>query len=97
MPSYINPFSTNVPLLYTLKITENLSFSYAFKGYRSGTSAEYKSIWQLIYLILIFRRNIVTILINYADEYANINNIHADKKRDKICKLNVKKEFREFL
>ena len=32
-----NPFSTNVPLLYPLKTLEDLWFSDAFKGYRSGT------------------------------------------------------------
>ena len=32
----LNPFSTNVPLLYPLK-TENLRFSDVFRGYRSGT------------------------------------------------------------
>ena len=33
----INPFSTNVPLLYPLKTSENLRFSDVFRGYRSGT------------------------------------------------------------
>ena len=36
----INPFSTNVPLLYPLKTTENLRFSDVFRGYRSGTLVE---------------------------------------------------------
>ena len=35
----INPFSTNVPLLYPLK-TENLQFSDVFKGYRSEKLVE---------------------------------------------------------
>ena len=35
-----NPFSTNVPLLYPLKTTENLLFSHVFRGYRSGTLIE---------------------------------------------------------
>ena len=35
-----NPFSTNVPLLYPLKTSENLLFSGVFKGYRSGTLVE---------------------------------------------------------
>ena len=34
-----NPFSTNVPLLYPLKISENLRFS-VFRGYRYGTLVE---------------------------------------------------------
>ena len=38
--TFLNPFSTNVPLLYTLKISENRSFFYVFRGYRSGTMAE---------------------------------------------------------
>ena len=33
---FINPFSTNVPLLYSLKPSENLEFSDVFRGYRSG-------------------------------------------------------------
>ena len=36
---YINPFSTNVPLPYLLKTSENRRF-YVFRGYRSGTSVE---------------------------------------------------------
>ena len=32
-----NSFSTNVPLLYPLKISENRRFSDAFRGYRKGT------------------------------------------------------------
>ena len=35
----VNPFSTNVPLLYPLK-TENFRFSDVFRGYRSGTLVE---------------------------------------------------------
>ena len=37
---HINPFSTNVPLLYPLKTSENLQFSDVFRGYRSGTLVE---------------------------------------------------------
>ena len=36
---FINPFSTNVPLLYPLK-TENLRFSDVFRKYRSETLVE---------------------------------------------------------
>ena len=36
----INPFSTNVPFLYPLKI-ENLRFYDVFRRYRSGTFVEY--------------------------------------------------------
>ena len=36
---YINPFSTNAPLLYLLK-TENREFSDVFGGHRSGTLVE---------------------------------------------------------
>ena len=35
-----NPFSTNVPLLYPLKISENLHSSDAFREYRSETMVE---------------------------------------------------------
>ena len=35
----VNPFSTNVPLLYPLKTSENRKFS-VFRGYRSGTLVE---------------------------------------------------------
>ena len=34
------PFSTNVPLLYPLKTSENLRFTDVFRGYRSGTLVE---------------------------------------------------------
>ena len=37
---HINPFSTNVPLLYPLKTSENRRFSNVFRGYRSGTLVE---------------------------------------------------------
>ena len=36
----INPFSTSVPLLYSLKTSENLRLSHVFRGYRSGTLVE---------------------------------------------------------
>ena len=36
----LNPFSTNVPLLYPLKTSENQRFSDVFRGYRSGTLVE---------------------------------------------------------
>ena len=36
-----NPFSTNVPLLYPLKTSENLSFSDVFRRYRSGALVEH--------------------------------------------------------
>ena len=37
---FINPFSTNVPLLCPLKTSENLSFSDVFKEYRCGALVE---------------------------------------------------------
>ena len=37
---YLNPFSTNVPLLHPLKILENLRFSDIFREYISGALAE---------------------------------------------------------
>ena len=37
---YFNTFSTNVPLLYTLKTSENPRFSDVFRGYRSGKLVE---------------------------------------------------------
>ena len=40
----LNPFSTNVPLLYSLKTSENLRFSDVFRGYRSGKLVENGSI-----------------------------------------------------
>ena len=36
----INPFSTNVPLLHSLKTSENRRCSDIFRGYRSGTLVE---------------------------------------------------------
>ena len=36
----VNPFSSNVPLLYPLKTSENFRFSDVFRGYRSGTLVE---------------------------------------------------------
>ena len=40
MMNLFNPFSTNVPLLYPLKVSENHRFSDAFRGYRTGTLVE---------------------------------------------------------
>ena len=37
---HMNPFLTNVPLLYPLKTSENLRFSDDFRGYRGGTLVE---------------------------------------------------------
>ena len=37
---YFNPFSTNVQLLYPLKISEDLRFSDIFREFRSGVLAE---------------------------------------------------------
>ena len=36
----INPFSTNVSLLYPLKTSENRRLSDVIRGYRSGTLVE---------------------------------------------------------
>ena len=36
----LDPFSTNVPLLNALKISENLQFSDVFRGFRSKTLVE---------------------------------------------------------
>ena len=36
-PLYVNLVSTNVPLLYPLKTSENLQFSDVVRGYRSET------------------------------------------------------------
>ena len=36
----LNPFSTNVPFLYSLKTSDILWFSDVFKGYRSGILVE---------------------------------------------------------
>ena len=35
----INPFLTNVPILYPLKTPENQRFSIVFRGYKMGTLA----------------------------------------------------------
>ena len=40
LSSCLNPFSTNVPLLYPLKTSKNFWFSDIFRGYRSGTLVE---------------------------------------------------------
>ena len=37
----VKTFSTNVPLLFLLKTSENLRFSAVFRGYKSGTLIEY--------------------------------------------------------
>ena len=37
----VKTFSTNVPLLFPLKTSENLRFSDVFRGYKSGTLVEY--------------------------------------------------------
>ena len=37
----VKTFSTNVPLLFPLKTSENLRFSDVFRGYKSGTLIEY--------------------------------------------------------
>ena len=42
---YINPFPTNVPLLYPLKVSVNFQFSDDFRGYGSGTLVENGLIW----------------------------------------------------
>lgn len=33
----LNPYSSNVPILYSLKISENCRLSVNFRGYRIGT------------------------------------------------------------
>ena len=38
--NFLNSFSTNVPLLYPLKTSENWRFFDVFRGYRSGTLVE---------------------------------------------------------
>ena len=43
---WINPYSTNVSLLYPLKTSENLRFSDVFRGYRSETLVENRLNWQ---------------------------------------------------
>ena len=54
----VNPFSTNVPFLYPLKISENLRFSDVFRGYRSVTLVENGLINHLIQIF-----NIVKVLL----------------------------------
>ena len=34
--NFVNPFAPNAPFLYSLETTENLRFSYVFKGLRKG-------------------------------------------------------------
>ena len=43
----VNPFLTNVTILYPLKIPENQRFSGAFKGYKIVTLAKY---WLIIFV-----------------------------------------------
>ena len=38
--NHVNPFSSNVPLLYPQKTSENRRFSNVLRGYRSGTLVE---------------------------------------------------------
>ena len=53
--SQLNTFSTNVPLLYPLKTSENLWFSDAFRRYRSGTLVENAlNASEIIQLVLIW-------------------------------------------
>ena len=49
---WINPYSTNVPLLYLLKTLENLRFSDVFRGYRSETLVENRLNWYISLLFL---------------------------------------------
>ena len=37
---FVNPFSTNAPLLYPLRTSENRGVSDVFRRYRSGTLVE---------------------------------------------------------
>ena len=48
----LNPYSTNAPLPYSLKIRENLQFSDVFRGYRSGTLVQNGLITDCIIQIL---------------------------------------------
>ena len=57
MINVINPFLTNVPLLYPLKTSENSRFSAIFRGYRSGTLVENGLIYELKFN---FKKNSVT-------------------------------------
>ena len=41
---HFNLFSTNIPLLYPLKTSENVRFSDFFRGYKSGALVEYELI-----------------------------------------------------
>ena len=43
----LNPFLTNVPLLYPLKTPENHWFSGVFRGYKIGTLARNRSKYQI--------------------------------------------------
>ena len=43
---WINPYSTNVSLLYPLKTSENLRFFDVFSGYGSETLVENRLNWQ---------------------------------------------------
>ena len=36
---YVNPFLPNIPILYPLKIPENVRFSGVFRGYKMGKLA----------------------------------------------------------
>ena len=49
----LNPYSTNVPLPYSLKTWENLQFSDVFRGYRSGTLVQNGLIMDCIIQVII--------------------------------------------
>ena len=54
----LNPFSTNVSLLYPLQTSENRSFSDVFRGYRSRTLVQ-NGLIQYLYsdpLLLLLRK-----------------------------------------
>ena len=55
----INQFSTNIPLLYLLKTSENFRFLDAFRGYRSEKLIEY---WLNRYLFNIWHQDWINVL-----------------------------------
>ena len=66
-----NPFSTNAPLLYPLKTSENRKFFDVLRGYRSGTLVENELMMvsqtmnMLMIKMIMIRMMIIVIIIEY--------------------------------
>ena len=82
--SRINPFSTNVSLLYPQKTSENLRFSDVFRGCRSGTLIEnglinVENSFQLLFSsALKIWACVVVFIVNFEHIWCSIYNINLD-------------------